>query len=62
MYTENGIRRSEQIDLSSALRQKIMGEDWVSPNNFRIGSARLLDDLLGVLDGARLEVIPAEGY
>jgi len=32
MYTENGIRRSEQIDLSGALRQKIVEDgDLAAP-------------------------------
>jgi len=34
------------------LAEDMMGADWVSPERFRIGASRLLDEVLAVLDGA----------
>jgi hypothetical protein len=39
-----------------------MGEGWVTPKTFRIGSARLLDDLLAVLNEAADREEAQEGY
>ena len=45
-----------------AMAQEIMGPDWVTPKRFRIGSARLLDDLLAVLSGAGHRETSGVGY
>lgn len=45
-----GVRTAEAAAEYIALANEIMGEGWVTPETFRIGSARLLDDLLAVLD------------
>lgn len=57
-----GVRTTEAAAEYIELANEIMGEGWVTPQTFRIGSARLLDDLLAVLDGTADRDIAEEGY
>jgi deoxyribose-phosphate aldolase len=57
-----GVRTAEDAAQYIAMAQEIMGPDWVTPKRFRIGSARLLDDLLAVLSGAGNRETSGEGY
>lgn len=57
-----GVRTTEAAAEYIDLANEIMGEGWVTPQTFRIGSARLLDDLLAVLDGTADRDIAEEGY
>ena len=44
-----GIRSVADAEAYLALAEEIMGPDWPSPETFRIGASRLLDDVLGAL-------------
>jgi len=57
-----GVRTAEDAAFYIAMAQDVMGADWVTPQHFRIGSARLLDDLLAVLDGPDERASSEEGY
>lgn len=46
-----GVRTAEAAAVYIDLANEVMGDGWVTPDTFRIGSTRLLDDLLAVLDG-----------
>lgn len=46
LKVSGGIRTLEQAQAYISLAENLMGEDWVSPANFRIGASALLDDLL----------------
>lgn len=41
-----GIRTSEQATRYVMLAEEIMGEGWLTPENFRLGASSLLDDIL----------------
>lgn len=41
-----GIRSIDQAALYIELADKIMGHDWVTPETFRIGASKLVDELL----------------
>lgn len=57
-----GVRTTEAAATYIEMANEIMGDGWVTPQTFRIGSARLLDDLLAVLEGSADRVIAEEGY
>lgn len=57
-----GVRTAEAAAEYIELANEVMGEGWVTPETFRIGSARLLDDLLAVLDGSGEREEAEEGY
>lgn len=57
-----GVRTTEAAAEYIDLANEVMGEGWVTPETFRIGSARLLDDLLAVLDEAGDRAQAAGGY
>src|SRR5210317_229463 len=57
-----GVRTTEAAAEYIELANEVMGEGWVTPETFRIGSARLLDDLLAVLDGSGEREEAEEGY
>lgn len=46
-----GIRTVEQAIAYLDLADGIMGDDWVTPQTFRFGATRLLEDVLAALDG-----------
>lgn len=46
LKVSGGVRTLEQAQAYISLAENLMGEDWVSPANFRIGASSLLDDLL----------------
>lgn len=58
-----GVRTTEVAAEYIDLANEVMGEEgWVTPETFRIGSARLLDDLLAVLDGTGNREESVGGY
>lgn len=57
-----GVRTAEAAAEYIELANEVMGQGWVKPQTFRIGSARLLDDLLAVLDGSGDRQEAEEGY
>ncbi|MNL63549.1 Deoxyribose-phosphate aldolase [compost metagenome] len=56
-----GISTVADAALYLRLADTIMGEDWVMPSTFRFGASGLLDDILGILSGAR-PLAQASGY
>jgi deoxyribose-phosphate aldolase len=57
-----GVRTTEAAAEYIELANEIMGDGWVTPQTFRIGSARLLDNLLAVLDGSEIQDTTEGGY
>lgn len=57
-----GVRTTEAATEYIELANEIMGEGWVTPQTFRIGSARLLDNLLTVLAGEEERETAEGGY
>lgn len=47
-----GIRSLDQAERYLGLTDRRMGPDWATPERFRIGASRLLEEALTVLDGA----------
>lgn len=56
-----GISTVAEAALYLRLADTIMGEDWVMPSTFRFGASGLLDDVLGILSGAK-PLAQASGY
>lgn len=57
-----GLRTTEAAAEYIEIATEVMGDGWVTPQTFRIGSAKLLDDLLAVLDGTGDREAAGEGY
>lgn len=57
-----GVRTTTSAAGYIAQATEIMGAGWVTPKTFRIGSARLLEDLLAVLDGTSQSAEAQGGY
>ena len=56
-----GIRDRNQASQYLSIASSIMGENWISPANFRFGASGLLDDLLSAL-GEKVENNAKGGY
>jgi deoxyribose-phosphate aldolase len=41
-----GIRHLEQAAQYVALAEQILGKDWVTPDTFRIGASKLVDEII----------------
>jgi len=56
-----GIRDTATAGAYLAVADRIMGQDWATPETFRFGASGVLSDLLAVLDG-KGGAAAAEGY
>lgn len=57
-----GIRTVNDANSYLQLAAKIMGEDWISPDNFRFGASGLLTDVIDVLNNTQTVTSQNSGY
>ena len=46
-----GVRSVDDARIYIEIADRLLGEDWITPDTFRFGASSLLDDILRVLDG-----------